>query len=43
MSPLLRQLLDTWKTQLNLLLRARIVFTELLPGSALIKYATLHF
>jgi hypothetical protein len=40
-SPLLRQLPDTWKTQLSLVLRARIVFTELLPGNALIRYATI--
>jgi hypothetical protein len=41
MSPILRQLHDTGKAQLALLLRARIVFTELFPGNALIKYATL--
>jgi hypothetical protein len=40
-SPILCQLPDTWKTQLALLLWACIVFRELLPGKALIKYATI--
>jgi hypothetical protein len=43
MSPLLCQLPDTRKTQLALLLRARIMFTELLPGNVLIKYTTILF
>jgi hypothetical protein len=41
-SPILCQLSDTRKTQLVLLLWAHIVFTELLPGNELIKYATLR-
>jgi hypothetical protein len=41
MSPLLRQLPHTQKTQLALLVWACIVFIELLPGNTLIKYATI--
>jgi hypothetical protein len=40
---MLCQLPDTRKTQLAVLLRARIVFTELLPGNELIKYATVLY
>jgi hypothetical protein len=42
MSSILHQLPDTRKTQLALPVRARIVFTELLPGNALIKYITIN-
>jgi hypothetical protein len=41
-SLLMRQLPDTWKTQLALPLCACIMFTEMLPGNALIKYTTLY-
>jgi hypothetical protein len=40
-SLILRQLPDTQKTQLALLMQACIVFTELLPGNTLIKYITI--